>query len=318
MTAARMVAMGEVLAEFTRPCGGPPLDVAGPFEGPFIGGAPTIFAGACMRLGVPTTLLATVGDDAFGRLIRRQAMRDGLDLTYVVIDPARPTGCAFVAYAADGRRDFIFHLRDAAAGTVDPAWPPPVVLTTAHWLHVCGSTLTLSRAWEDVILNAVRMAKTHGAHISFDPNLRPELLTERSASEVYAPVLRLADIVLPSGDEAIMLTGERTPEEGCQRLLKEGADLVILKRGAQGATAFTRDQQYDAAPFPVTEVDPTGAGDVFAAALACALLVGRTVPVALRHACAAGALAVTRRGGLDGAPTQAELDAFLSAGALGT
>lgn len=307
---ARVVALGEVLVEFMRPDRSTPLDVPGSFAGPFMSGAPAIFAGACARLGTPAALLGTIGDDAFGRLIRRQGERDGLDLTYLGTDPARPTACAFVAYDASGRRDFIFHLRDAAAGVVDPAWPGDA-LAAVDWLHLCGSTLAINDAWRDLALRAARLARERGAHVSFDPNVRPELLGGRSVAEVCGPLLRLADVVLPSGAEATMLTGEMTPEAGCLRLLEFGADLVVLKRGTRGAVAFTQQTSEESDAFVVEEIDPTGAGDVFAAALAGALLRGVPPREAVRHACAAGALAVTRRGPLEGAPTRAELDALL-------
>ncbi len=308
--AARVVVLGEVLVEIMRPERNVPLDVPGSFAGPFMSGAPAIFAGACARLGTPTALLGTVGDDAFGRLIRRQGERDGLDLTYLGTHPARPTACAFVAYDTAGRRDFVFHVRDAAAGVVDPAWPGDA-LAAVDWLHLCGSTLSIGDAWRDLALRAARPARERGAHVSFDPNVRPELLGGRSVAEVCGPLLRLADVVLPSGDEATMLTGEMTPEAACLRLLEFGADLVVLKRGARGATAFTLETSEESDAFAVEETDPTGAGDVFAAALASALLGGAPLREAMRQACAAGALAVTRRGPLEGAPTRQQLDALL-------
>lgn len=312
MTVSRIVALGEALVEIMRPGVGQPLDAPGTFEGPFVSGAPLIFAGACARLGTPTAFFGTVGDDAFGRLIRRQAARDRLDITHLATDPAHATACAFVAYDASGRRDFLFHVRSAAAGTVDPQWPPDDLLDGVGWLHVCGSTLALSERWRGVCERAARLARERGARVSFDPNLRPELLGGHSVAEVCGPMLRLADIVLPSGYEATMLTGEITAEAGCVRLLEFGAELVVHKRGALGATVYTSDGSYGVEPYAVEEIDPTGAGDVFAAALAAAMLAGAALPEAARQACAAGALAVTRRGPMEGAPTREELLALMN------
>jgi sugar/nucleoside kinase (ribokinase family) len=179
-------------------------------------------------------------------------------------------------------------------------------------LHVCGSTLALSDDWRTVALRAARLARERGVRVSFDPNVRPELLGGGSVAEVCGPMLRLADTVLPSGAEAMMLTGEPTAEAGCLRLLEFGADLVVLKRGALGATVYTGASSDAVEAFRVEEVDPTGAGDVFAAALASAFLAGMAVPAATRYACAAGALAVTRRGPLEGAPTHQQVLAVLS------
>jgi sugar/nucleoside kinase (ribokinase family) len=313
MAQTGVLAMGEVLVEILRPAPDQPLDTPGTFLGPFLSGAPAIFAVACARLGLPTAFVGTVGDDAFARLIRRGAQRDRLDLTYLAVDPQRPTACSFVSYRANGQREFVFHLRDAAAGHVDPTWPPVDLTASVDWLHVCGSTLAVNDDWRDACLRAARTARERGAHVSFDPNLRPELLGGRGVAEVCGPMLLLADIVLPSAFEAAMLTGEPTAEAGCLRLLEFGADLVVLKRGALGATAFTAETSYEIDAFPVEEVDPTGAGDVFAAGLAAALLEGYPPAEAVRWACAAGALSVTRRGPAEGAPTRAELRALLDA-----
>jgi sugar/nucleoside kinase (ribokinase family) len=313
MVAPRVIALGEVLVEVVRPEVGSRLDAPGLFAGPYMSGAPAIFAGACARLGTPTALIGSVGDDAFGRLIRMQAQRDGLDLTYLITAPNRTTSCSFVAYDTSGNREFVFHIRDAAAGVVDPSWPPNEALAAVEWLHICGSTVAISQGWWDVAYRAARRARERGARVSFDPNLRPELLGGRSVAEVCGPFLRLADAVLPSGTEATMLTGEISAEAGCIRLLEFGADLVVLKRGALGATLFTVDGSEEIDPFPVEEVDPTGAGDVFAAALACALLAGVPLREAVRQACAAGARSVTVQGPLEGAPTRDELQAFMAA-----
>ena len=313
MGTARVIALGEALVEFIRAQPGEPLDTPGSFEGPFLGGAPAIFAGACARLGVQTTLLSRVGDDPFGRLVQTQLARESLDMNNIIIDPIRPTACSFVAYRLDGQRDFMFYQRTSAGTDPDARWSLSDLLLHAQWLHVCGSTLCLSSSWAEVCARAARLARAAGAQVSFDPNIRPELLGERSACEVCAPLLAQATVVLPSGAEAMLVTGERTPEEACHSLLQQGVELVVLKRGAEGASAFTAAGRVDAAPFPVNEVDPTGAGDVFAAGLVSALLAGHNVPTALRHACAAGALSVTQRSPLAGAPTRRQLAAFLSA-----
>ncbi|MDQ5853997.1 MAG: carbohydrate kinase family protein, partial [Chloroflexota bacterium] len=66
--------------------------------------------------------------------------------------------------------------------------------------------------------------------------------------------------------------------------------------------------------FVVPEVDPTGAGDTFCAAFVVGLLDGLDPVVAARFANAAGALAVTRRGPMEGAPTREEVTQLLHTG----
>jgi sugar/nucleoside kinase (ribokinase family) len=66
--------------------------------------------------------------------------------------------------------------------------------------------------------------------------------------------------------------------------------------------------------FVVEEVDPTGAGDCFNAACVIGLYAGWPLERTARFACAAGALAVTRLGPMEGAPTRAEVEALLRDG----
>ena len=93
-------------------------------------------------------------------------------------------------------------------------------------------------------------------------------------------------------------------------LLTLGPRAIVLKRGSNGATYHDATQTLHHPAFPVAEVDPTGAGDCFGAAFVTFWL--RALPPAqcLTLACAAGALAVTKRGPMEGAGTLAEVEAL--------
>src|SRR5437763_1153320 len=87
-------------------------------------------------------------------------------------------------------------------------------------------------------------------------------------------------------------------------------DLVALTRGAHGATLFVKSEPHDVAAFPAQEEDPTGAGDVFAAALLIRLYETDNPFEAARFASGAAARSVEARGAVR-VPTRAELDIFL-------
>ena len=74
----------------------------------------------------------------------------------------------------------------------------------------------------------------------------------------------MSDLLLPSGDELERAAGVAGEAAALERLFAPGVGEVVLKRGADGASAFGRDgSRVDAAAFVVEEVDPTGAGDCF-------------------------------------------------------
>ncbi|HVA92021.1 MAG TPA: sugar kinase [Chloroflexota bacterium] len=307
-----VIALGEALAEFMRPVVGVPLEAAGPFEGPFASGAPANFADGCGRLGLSTGFIGTVGNDAFGRMFRARLGGDGVDLSCLATDPSRTTGTAFVTYRADGGRDFLFHIKDAAAGQVPSL--DDRYFADARLVHITGSTLASGPAWHAACVRAATLGKQAGARISFDPNLRPELLGGASAPEVAAPILTLTDVVLPSEDELRLLTGIDDLEAGVQSLINRGVAMVILKRGLSGSTLFSADQRIDMGAEPREERDPTGAGDAFAAGVAYGLLHNLAPADLLRLANTMGGFAVTRLGPMEGTP---ERDAALRAAGIG-
>ena len=95
---------------------------------------------------------------------------------------------------------------------------------------------------------------------------------------------------------------------------ENGKKLVVQKRGAEGSRFFRGDEIIDVPAFVSEEIDPTGAGDTFAAALLTGLVEGKSIYDAGIFANAAGAFAVTKKGPMEGAPKRAWIDAFLKSG----
>ena len=107
-----------------------------------------------------------------------------------------------------------------------------------------------------------------------------------------------------------MFTGAASDDEGCRKWAAEGK-LIVLKNGEEGSRIYTRDEVVDVPSFPVEEVDPTGAGDTFCGAFLTALIEGKSIRECGRFANAAGAMSVRKQGPMEGAPSRAELEAFL-------
>ncbi len=295
-----------------RPGVGQPLDRVGDFRGPFPSGAPAIFAVAAARLGASVGFIGSVGDDAFGRLLRTRLAAEGVDITQLQTLAEYTTAVAFVAYAPDGGREFVFHLRQAAAGALDPNRIDPGYFANVKWLHLSGSTVALSPANRAACRRALDLTLAAGGRLSFDPNLRPELMPLEVFREVLAPYLEAAELLLPTAAEARALTGARDDEAAAKALLAGRDHIVMLKRGAEGCTLFTGEGRFDVKGFTVDEVDPTGAGDCFNAGCMVGLLAGWPLEQVARFANAAGALAVSRQGPMEGAPRRSEVEAMLS------
>lgn len=311
---AKVITIGEVLVEIMRPKIGQPLDIPGEFRGPFASGAPAIFAVAAARLGLSTAFIGAIGDDAFGRLLEKCFAAERVDTTGLQHPPGFSTGAAFVAYDDAGGREFVFHIRHAACGQLSAIRFPDGLFEDADWLHISGSTVFLNENSRSACQHAMNLMISQGGKISLDPNLRPELMPVSKASKVLAPFLAAADLLLPTMGEAHALTGETKVDDVVQALRhKQDAD-VVLKRGPSGCTIFQNGRQLDIPGFVVEEIDPTGAGDCFSAAFIAGLAAGWPLEQVGRFANAAGALAVTQLGPMEGAPTFEQVEQFLTSG----
>jgi sugar/nucleoside kinase (ribokinase family) len=298
-----VIAMGEVLVEIMRPGVGQPLDQPGKLLGPYPSGAPAIFAVAAARLGLDTGFIGAVGDDAFGRLMQNTFQTEGVDASQLQVPPGYATGTAFVAYDQAGGREFLFHMRQAAAGQLSADLIQPEYFTGVRWLHISGSTLFLNTDCLEACHRALELTKAYGGKLSLDPNLRTELMTLEAARDVLKPFLVTADLVLPTVYEAQALSSQDDPVVAVQMLGTKVGAVVVLKNGAQGCSIFHESERMDLPGYPVTEIDPTGAGDCFSAAFLAGLEANWPLDQVGSFANVAGALAVTRLGPMEGAPT---------------
>ena len=287
-----------------------PLDKPGTFAGPFPSGDTPIYVDTAARLGHRSGFIGVIGADDFGKCMLDRFQRDGVDPSGVHTLPGYTTGVAFVAYFNGGSRKFVFHWRHAAAGQLAPEHVQPGLFQDCRWLHLTGCNIAVSESAREACFKALRLVPT-GAKVSFDANLRPEILTVEQIRELVQPVLERADVLLPSLTEAAMLTGKPTDDEGCRYWAAQGKT-VVLKMGAEGCRIFQGGETITVPGFKVDEVDPTGAGDSFCAGFTVAMLEGMDIRRAGQFANAVGALAVTRLGPMEGAPTRQEVEAFLT------
>ncbi|MDO5641250.1 MAG: sugar kinase [Paracoccus sp. (in: a-proteobacteria)] len=308
------ISVGEILVEIMADTIGEGFMNPIALTGPYPSGAPAIFISQCARLGGRAGMIGAVGADDFGRLNLARLDADGADISAVATDPDRPTGSAFVRYRADGSRDFVYNMPHSAAVSFGWTGAVAALVARAGHLHVMGSALNMAPA-RDVITRAADIIRARGGSISLDPNLRKELAHEPEAEALFARLVDMADLLLPSGDELFRAAGSSKGGEAgaIAALLAQGVGEVVLKRGDRGASAYSAAGVTHARAFAVTETDPTGAGDCFGGAYLTCRRLGMGIGQALDYGCAAGARNVTVRGPMEGAASRAVLDAFIAA-----
>ena len=306
-----ILTIGEILVEIMATEKGDgflePINLIGPFPS----GAPAIFIDQAAKFGQPAAIIGCVGADDFGRVNLDRLRRDGVDVEGVRIDPEMATGSAFVRYRPDGSRAFVYNIKHSAAGAISLDSAAKAVLNRGDHLHVMGTALSSPNIVE-VILAAAEAIKARGGTISFDPNLRPEILNLPGLREACETLFRRCDLFLPSGAELYLFTKAKEEKATVREILDRGVRAIVHKRGADGASYYDPKARLTQAGFEVKEVDPTGAGDCFGATFVSCWLRNMPPAQCLAYAAASGALAVTRQGPMEGASSQAELDAFLA------
>jgi len=294
-----IITMGEILVEVMRPRVGMTLFQPGEFIGPFPSGAPAIFIDTVARLGHTAGIIGGRGNDDFGRCLEERLQADGVDLSYVRNFSDRFTAVAFVTYFEDGSRKFIYHIDGTPA--VMAEFSQAAALEKPVFFHVMGCSLMVNDRFRSEIFKAVEHYHNAGAKISFDPNIRPELLGEKNLLEVIGPVLQRTTILFPCLAELELLSGSKNLEESVDLLFSnQTLDLIVLKRGHSGSTLYRRNQILQIPAYSIQEVDPTGAGDCFDASFLCGLLEGRSLSECGRMAAAAGALNASAFGPMEG------------------
>jgi sugar/nucleoside kinase (ribokinase family) len=260
---------------------------------------------ALARLGVQPTVVAKVGDDLFGDFVVRELREAGVDVSGI----GRVTGLGtsktvIVPVNGEDRRYVHTFGANAALRAADIA---PAIVTAPDVLYV-GGFLVLPALRQDELAAELRRARQSGTRVVLDvvaPSGRP------LSPDDVAGVLAHVDYFLPNDDEAAALTGERDPRDQVERLLELGAGTVVVTMGEQGVVAGGPDGLIELPAPRVEVVEPSGAGDAFAAGLVYGLVEGWAFPRCLEFASIVGASACTRLGCTAGLPTRAEADAYL-------
>ena len=276
-------------------------------------GAETNVAIGLARLGLRVGWASRLGRDAWGRYLRNEFEREGIDCSHVDWDEQARTGMMLKEHVLDGRDARTEYFRKgSAASRLTPADLDLAWLTGARHLHATGVFAAVSADTDAAVAHAMQVVRAAGRTVSFDTNLRPSLWPshERMVERVNA-LAALADWVLPGVDEGRVLCGSADARTIAAFYLQRGARIVVVKLGAEGAWWQGADgTSGHVAAHPVERVvDTVGAGDAFAAGFVSAMLAGLPVPDAVRRAAWMGARAVQVRGDTEGLPTAAQLAA---------
>jgi sugar/nucleoside kinase (ribokinase family) len=252
-----------------------------------VGGSGAITAHNLASLGNRVGFVTTVPDDEFGQFCQAELHRAGVDLSSSVpLQDSRTGVTVHLQHKA------LRHMFTYAGATFQLAFDHLDMGYLSNSRHFHMSSYYLQRALTPRIPELFRQLKAVGLTISLDPNDDPAHTWDRGIMES----LELVDVLMPNEREARLIAGESTPERAIAAL-REMVPLLILKRGAKGASAFTRYDEWHAPAEPVKTVDAVGAGDSFNAGFLHAWIRGWGMDRALTLGNLAGAASTSMNGG---------------------
>ena len=223
------------------------------------GGSPYNVAVGLARLGRHAAFVGRLSRDPLGQVLRRHAERSGVDLS-LTVDAREPTTVALVAvragiaeytFGVDGTADFAF--TDDELGDVGAR------VDALHFGSLSSWTPPGDAAVEQLVTSL------HGrVPISYDPNVRPRLQTDRDAARARVErSLALSDLVKTSEEDLTYLYPSTPVEHIAHDWLERGPRVVVVTRGGDGASAHCAAGDVARPVRPVEMVDTVGAGDAF-------------------------------------------------------
>jgi len=269
-----------------------------------VGGSGAIVACGAARLGLRVGFCGVVGNDLFGRFLRDELDRSGVDVGWLVVDPDRPTGVT-VVLARPNDRAILTHA--GTIGSLRVELVDPALLDNARHVHV-SSYFLQHRLAPDLPAMFGRV-HARGATTSVDPNWDPSERWDGGLRDVLAHT----DVFLPNATEATRIADVAELDDAVVALARL-AGLVVAKAGAEGAVAAQGDRLVRASAPSIDPLDTTGAGDAFDAGFLASRLAGDDLERSLAIANACGALSTRAVGGVDAQPTMDEVLALLAEG----
>lgn len=263
-----------------------------------LGGVTANFCVGLSRLDRKTAFMGAVGDDPDGEEIRRGLEREGVDTNTLMTIPGRGSPVNYIVTEEGGSR-LILQSPNMTETQLRPDDIRESSIPNCKIFHT-------SAIIPDTAAKAAAILKERGATVSFD--------LERHVAEMgnkrIEPLLKITDILF-TGTESLELLGFSTSAASIRRLLGQGPKVVLLKKGKEGVTVFTSEQQVAVGSYKVDVVDATGAGDAFAAGFISSFLDGASWIEAAAYGNAVAAIKCTRMGAQAGLPRRRDVENFV-------
>lgn len=278
----------------------------------FLGGSATNVAVAAARYGRRAALITRTGRDAFGRYVRAEAARLGVDPAFITEVDGPPTPVTFCeVFPPDDFPLYFYRYPIAPDLLIEAAELPREAIEQAgiFWSTVTGLSQEPSRsahfaAWQ---------IRGRRQHTILDLDYRPMFWPHADeASAQVGKALEHVTVAVGNREECEVAVGETDPQRAADALLERGVEIAVVKQGPKGVLAATRGERVEVPPFPVEVVNGLGAGDAFGGALCHGLLAGWDLRRILEFANVAGAIVASKLECSTAMPTEGQVQEHLA------
>jgi len=268
-----------------------------------VGGSGAITAHNLAALGNSVGFITTIPGDEFGQLGLAELHSAGVDLSHCAKMPQARTGFTVHLQHTEQRHMFTY-----AGATFQLSFDHLDLGYLRDSRHFHMSSYYLQRALTPRIPELFAELKSAGLTISLDPNDDPAHTWDRCILDS----LPFVDVLMPNDREVCLITGERDLDCAIAAI-RALAPLVVIKRGAKGASAYRRRGEWHAPAESIQIVDAVGAGDSFNAGFLHGWLLGWDIQRALAFGNRCGAMSTSMSGGTAAFRERSSLDALYSA-----
>lgn len=308
----KIISIGELLVEFIPVEFGLRLHDEGSIL-KTASGSSGIFACANAKICDRAAFIGKIGTDPLSKFVHGVMEREGVDISGVVTGEGQ-IGLAFLEYL-ENSRNFEYYRNNSVGSKFGPEDIDEEFIRSASAIHYSGMLLELSESMREACKKCVRIARESGILVSFDPNIRKEVLKSDNAKKRLYEGIETADLIAPTLEEARFVTGLNKPLDILRELHGRGPEIIALTRDKDGAILSDGRQIISVAGTNVDVVDPTGAGDTFASMLVYGVQEGWSLDKIAIYCNCAGSLAVTKRGSIGRAlPTMEEVEKMVQSG----
>lgn len=310
---AKILLFGEPMALLIADTVGPLEDVEHFTRS--MSGAEVNVAIGLTRLNHEVEYFTRLGDDPFGRYIKKNLENQHIGTSFISFDNIYKTGIQLKNRVTDGSDPYApYYRKCSAAAQVTKEMVDQLDLSDVDLVHVTGIPLAISACAREATFQLLKRAEKQKIIITFDPNLRPALWeNQETMIKVINEAANYADLILPGMSEAHILTGLSDKKKIFEYYHSKGVKTVIIKEGARGACYSNLECEGYVDGYKVEKVvDTIGAGDGFAAGVLSGIVEGLEIAECVKRGNAIGAIQVTNLSDNEGLPTRKELELFIN------